>query len=413
MTSSKHTDAFVQSASDVAGEIRRTLAAALHACNCDPAKPQAMGRQLRIDKSLAWKIARVVSDEQPLAAVSRLPGRSGTRLMFAALKMGGASQVQLDALQSALNRFEEFIETHAGDRETFEIMLTGVIPSAPDREEQFRKLAFHGNSAVFGVQARAQLGLHFVCPSKTDPTRLDIAIVSGLLDLVRLRPDTPWAIATVAAIDDKGNERVTGKVHPIDEQGLTPDGLPLLRDFCSKDLPRVRSRKTYLGPVKYDVEPTAMGFTGAVDCVAGWYRPATVPIARSATDHLGQHIITASTPCESLLFELFVHKSMTFAQKPTFHAYSQLPGGLTYPQDGLDIAELQLATVQERFDLADGFPQEVDAESIEVLRHDDLVTRVFERLGRDRSEFALIRTRIKYPPVPSRVLLRYELPEHA
>ncbi len=397
------TDAFLTRAREVALQVRAALSAALASCAVDPSKPQSLGRALRLDKSLAWKIARVVTDSDPLAAVCRLPGRTGSKLMLLALGKGGASPAEVESVQSALLAFEQMIATHAGDRETLEIMLAGVMPSGREREEQYRKVAFVGNSAVFGVRARAQLAAQFVAPNPADPGRLDSAIVTALLGLVRLRPETPWAVATVRAYDGVGQENVPGFTGAIDPAGLTPDGLPLMPAFCSKPLPTVQVRTLPSGALRFELAPVPVGQTAAMDCVTGWFMRSCVPIGRTDVDRFGEHIVRVSTPGEVVVFDYFVHRSMLFAHRPELEVYSMLPGGPVYPLHGRESGRLPIGVEQEALDVPNITCDEVEGYSA-------MIDATMARLGWDARDFVGLRVRIPYPPVPSMMVLRYELP---
>lgn len=46
-----------------------------------------------------------------------------------------------------------------------------------------------------------------------------------------------------------------------------------------------------------------------------------------------------------------------------------------------------------------------------VDRYAEATDAVFSRLGRDASEFRCLRLVIEYPPMSSRVVVRYELPQ--
>jgi len=396
---------FAEEVRQVAMGVRLALAEALNACGVDVRRPQELGRQLKLDKSLAWKLSRVVTDEDPLAAVTRLPGRSGARLMFTALERGGSPRALSERLQRAMESFEQAIETHAGDREAFEMMLAELSPAGQARHEVYREMAFKGASATFGVRARVHQACQLVRPTVGQPGMLDIGTISGLLGLVRLRTQTPWPIAQIRNFSGDGAVKPSKALLPMDPEGVTAEGMMLVREFSSRSLPPLRAVSPHPGLIRFEVQGDAVGKTGAIDCISGWYERSTVSMYRTESDTLGEHLVHTVTPCEVLYFDLVVHTSMTFAFKPEAAAYGLLPGGLTYPQDGRDRGRIPLEVRVEYLEVDD-----LARATPEIPRYDHLVAMGIARLGGQPGEFTVRRVRVPYPPMPAQVVLRYELP---
>jgi hypothetical protein len=388
----------------VAHRVRASLAETLSQLGIDPTKPQVMSRQLGLDKSLAWKTSRLVSDDDPFAAMPRLPGRSGQKILIKALEQAGATRDALKSVQDSMDEFERLVEIHAGDRETLEVMVANLSPQgASERDETSRKLAFQGNSAIFGVQARVQHTLHVVTPSAT-PDYVDIAVINGLVDLRRLRSDTPWAVAILRSYNDAGIEKEYGHVATLDGQTLPPNTLPLLKDFSSPHLPPLLTSRTTDGGVRFELPPGTVGNTGACTCVNGWISRAAGCIRRTPDDQFGEHGIHWNTPTEVAVFDLFVHRSLTFAHHPKAVVYSQLPGGPTYPRDGHERGMLPLS--EPLIEL--GAPPELTAP--ELPKYRSLVETATRALGFPTTDFVGFRLRLRYPPIPTMTVFRYALP---
>src|SRR5688572_10169295 len=177
-----------------AQSIRSVLAQVLAAVGADPTQPRGMARRFGLDKTLAWKLSRIVTEDNVLEMVDYLPGRAGLDIAIHSLEDAGAAAYSITALRHALAEFERVVEMHCGDRETLELMLGYMQRDDQERIEGHRKRAFQGNRAIWGVQARLQLCVHFVSPNARNPSILDTALVSGLVDLRRLREDTVWPI---------------------------------------------------------------------------------------------------------------------------------------------------------------------------------------------------------------------------
>lgn len=389
----------------VAHRVRASLAETLSQLGIDPTKPQVMSRQLGLDKSLAWKTSRLVSDDDPFAAMPRLPGRSGQKILIKALEQAGASVESLKSVQDSMDEFERLVEIHAGDRETLEVMVSSLsAQGAPEREETSRKLAFQGNSAIFGVQARVQTTAHIVAPSKT-PDYIDIAVLNGLVDLRRLRADTPWAVAILRSYTDSGVEKEYAGVTAMDGGKVPSDGLPLLSAFSSPQLPSMLKSRTTDGGIRYELPGGAVGNTGSCTCITGWISQAAGCLRRTPDDRFGEHAVHWNTPAELAVFDLFMHRSLTFAHKPRALVYSQLPGGPIYPRDGHERGILPLS--EGMIEL--GSPPELMTP--ELPRYRTMIEMGCTSLGFLAGDFVGFRMRMRYPPIPTMAVYRYELPE--
>jgi hypothetical protein len=397
---------FAEHVTTLAHTLRTALSGALAACAADPTRPQQLGRQLKLDKSLAWKLARVVTDADPLAAVTRLPGRSGLQLAYAALARAGAPLAQVRRVEDAVNAIDEAIELHAGDRESFEMMLAELSPAGQERYAAYRELAFKGLSATFGVRAMVHHACQIVVPSAgPDPAMLDLVTISGMRGLVWLRRGGQWPIAHLRRFSGDG-QAITGTgVQPVDELGVTPDGMMLVREFSSPVLPPTRAIQRPGGLTRFEIELDRVGNTATVDCVTGWYEPALASRYRTPVDTLGEHLVHTLTPCELLIFDLAVHASLDFAQSPELAAYGLMPGAAPYPQEGREKGLIPLEARVEALTF-----DQVGAATPEIDRYDRLVALGVRRAGADPREFVIRRARVPFPPMPAQVVLRYPLP---
>lgn len=385
---------------------RSALADITAEVGADATRPQQLARQLGLDKSLAWHLTSILSVDDLPAIVGHLPGKAGLRIAVSRFEDAGASADTLESLQRSIDEIERVISTHCGDRGTLEMMVghfRGENGHAA-QEEAHRKRLFQGASAIWGVQARMQLAAHFIAPSREDPEMLDSALISGLIGFRRLRPDVPWAVASVRRFADDGARARPIAIEPVDP-GVGADDAPLLAEFCSKPLPALQISPGPAGVTRYEIVEGPVGNTAACTAVAGWIWRSDVSPWRSPTDQYGEHIAYLYTPAKLLVLDLFVHKDVPFNQ-PQPLLYSQLPGGPTYPSGGRDRGKLPLR--QGLIDLGASPP---DATTPEFPRHQKLVEQVCERLGWSSNEFTGYRLRLPYPPIPALATLRHELPE--
>jgi hypothetical protein len=384
-----------------ARQLRGALLEALGAVGFSASKPLHFSRELGVDKSLGWKVARFITEEDEIAAIRHLPGKPGLKIVVERLHASRVPTVLVDRVSGAIDELDQMIVRHAGDRDSFDLMLQSLSPSvAREKHESFRRQAFAGNSAIWGVQARLQMAIHVVAPGKTDDA-LSLALSAGLVDFRRLRPDARWAIARRwRTSDDGGTVRSTHQ--PIDPRA-PKDGPPILTDFSTNPLPPLAAREEPDRPVtRYEIDAGPIGNSGACTCLTGWSNLESASRYRSASDQVGEHFVTLSTPVEVLYLELWVHKSLSFAMQPKLSVYSQLPGGAIYPRDGKQAGRIEIPA--EVTQIGD------DLNTEDYPRHKELVQTTLRAVGGQIGDFVGFRVRMPYPPIPTVAVLGYELP---
>ncbi len=396
--------AFLDGGKSAVHSLRRAFADVLVSVGADPERPQDVSRRFGLDKTLSWRIARVIREEDAWEAVAHIPRRPSVRIFIDKMAKHGVPREKLDALLESVNVFERFIEVHTGDRETLEMMVGAAAKrSADKRMETFRKNGFQASSAVWGVRAKLQFSASFVVPSKT-PGGLDTAMICGFGALRRLRPNLPWTIAAAMAWDDQGRTEEDAERRPISfhADGLI-DGAPLLPEFCSQPLPIIRTVRSPSAS-RFELVEGAVGNTAATTVVLGWKWGGPVPMYESTPGEKGEHGMRMSTPVEMALKDLFVHRSLSFAMSATASVYSDLPGGPRYPDAGAYASVLPVPT--DVSDLGEGPP---DTTTPELPRYGELVSFCCKRLGFTIDDFHGFRYRLRYPPIPTFVVMRHPL----
>lgn len=377
----------------------------LDSVSANPDEPQEISRRFDLDKTLTWRISRVVRAEDAWEAVQHIPRRPSVRLLVKAMEKHGAPATTIDALWKAFDEFERFVEVHSGDRDTLEIMSSSASKrTAEKRLEAFRKSGFQANSAIWGVSAKLQLASHLMVPG-TEPGKLSMATICGLVDFRRLRANTPWAVATMRGWDGLGLNDIdyVGRARPLVPETARTHGL-LLTDFCSNPLPEIDIIEVSKATHRYMIKPGPVGNTAAASVLLGWIFDDAATDTESFPGEPGDHLVLLSTPVEELVHDYFVHKSLDFAKTLTTRLYSQLPGGPMYPS--VDDAGQILPMNSEVSDLGHTPP---DTTLIEIPRYSDMVALAAERLGYRLDDFHAFRHRISYPPIPTASVIRHPL----
>jgi hypothetical protein len=395
---------FSSHARAVVRALREALSEVLGALRADPGDHQDVSRKLGLAKNLAWKVTKIIQEDDPAQALEQMPGGPGLRILLERIERSGVDPAMVEAARTAFTEYERLIELHSGDRATLE-MMTGELSSSGNqqRDEQHRKLLFQGASYVWGVQAKVNLKLGIVGPGAEHGT-LDFASVNGIFDFRRIRQDASWVMASRRSTNDDGTAMATSASESIDPRSNGPDQAALMLDYCSTPAPSMR-RYVEGGSTHFELVEGPIGNTGLVTCVIGAIQ-RKIPYFRSKTNEFGEHTAISDLPSELLLMDVYFHKKFEFARNPERCLYSEMGAQVPYPGRGRNRHRLPLH--EQLLDLGtDPLP----VVTPEVPRYNQMVRGVFERLGWNPAEFFGVRMKIAYPACPTAVVLRYRLPE--
>jgi hypothetical protein len=286
---------------------------------------------------------------------------------------------------------------------------TGGRPGAQDLLQ--RRLAFQGNSAIWGVQTRILTNTHLLLPSRTAGC-LDVVVVRAHFDFQRLRPDVTWPIAEVRVLADGRARPIAGAWTPLDP-ALPQDAVPLVPRFCSPGLPPLRRAAAVdPGVALFEIPAGEVGGGGRLTAVLAHRLDGQLSEYRTPSDQVGEHVGTVNMPIELAVQDLVVHRRCAVATAlrnapPEAGTFGQLPGVPAYPladpSRGRLPIEAQVEPLQQPAELA----------LAEAPAYAALMDWVFERIGAAADQFVRFRLRVRYPPMPSVIAFRYPLPSPA
>jgi len=395
--------AFRRECDESIAAIKAAVRELCEAAGVDPLKPQEVGRQLKLNKNLTWKFARILLEEDALDAAPMLPGPEGLAIYLRAFAAAGASERLLERLRSAIAAFDAMVDRHFGGRADFELVLDGLRSGA--NLEQSRRLAFRGAAAVFGVQAAARVTAQILVPSKVDPSVADIGLLVGLVGLRRLRP-----IAKLPVF--RSIIRSSTELPPSRPLITGPDGASadfLVRDFSSIPAAGV-SRTEVDGRLTIELNGGPIGRIGEADLFFGSVAERVYARTGSRDDPFAQFITSVSIPAEALVSDLFVHRSIEGPEHAEAAIFAALTGPLPHDPAAREAARIPIdCTPVVHDDLADDdFARLVEVAS--VPNYAAMLRRSFEALGEDPRDYKLIRVAMAHPPMPSALFVRWPLP---
>lgn len=385
-------------------DLRAALIELYASAGADPSSPQDIARRFRVNKTLTWNISKVVSSTDPIAGLQNVPGSGSLKSLLNAMQRDGASPEAVERVRKAAGALEQVVEVHVGDRSTLELIVDGMRAKRDDHLEVSRKLAFRGNSGLWGVQAKTRLMTVFMAPNPKQPDMLDIAIVRGFIGFRRLRSDVRWPIFQLRGWGEEDGP-MTSPWGPLDESNGSPNGLPLLKSFSTVDPSAITEVPTSRGLMDYVLEPGPIGNSGAVDVFVSDCAKAAVGKYRTEVDTTGEFGATISVPTERLIFDLLVDESLDFVLSPEVRAFS---GIFMERSEDVAPADLLPIPVPQTVTALPGRPPVVATP--QVPRYPEIVSYVQQRMEWKPDRFRGCRFELSYPPMGSTVLLRFKLP---
>lgn len=361
--------------------------------------PHDVYQVLGLDKKLGWRIYKIIHEDDLYFAAQFVPGKHSFGRFIRSCRVKGVEKNFLDEALKAVEEFYEIIDIHSGDRQSMDMML---MASSRDGKDQayntLRKQAYYAQSHLLGLQAETQLDAWFFGPSAADGM-LDVAEVKGLFDIRRNRPGVKWVIDTPCFFT--GNEHEEQFFTDTIDPGVTcnlMEKVPFLERYCSDPLPSLKTVTSHnCGPV-YELEDGPVGNTNLIDTVTGTVSRGIFPLDPDEGEENHEVSVKIYTPVQNLVLDLFFHETMaeTMAGNPKakmlFDYYTH-GGALAYRSDRdriqMDVKPMMIGT-------GTGC-----AYTPLIPRYSEMLAHVFQCLRWDPDEFAVYRTRVEFPVVPS------------
>jgi hypothetical protein len=362
------------------------------AAGADPTTPQEISRRYKIHRNLAWRLSRAMNEPEPFASLNHLPSEQGLELVITAFLAAGVPPETVERVRTAMRRFNDVVQAHAGDRGQLELTLESMgLLERETSAATSRELAFRGNSGVWGVQARVRMGAAFFGPSAIGPGKVDLFQYSGFVGFRRLRPSVEWLLVRQKTNDDTGSSlRV--------ESDLS------LNEFCSPHMPTLAIVNE--GGQREVVLPAGeVGNSAAFDCYFACLVPG-VPTTRSPSNEVACIGCDVRLPVETAIFDVIFHESLAIDKTVEAKLYGFPRGMPDWPWKPSACHELRLS--EQITELA-GSPPALTTPLVPALPK--IAASVFSRMGWTPNEFRGVRLQVPYAPMGSQMIMRWPLPE--
>jgi hypothetical protein len=311
----------------------------------------------------------------------------------------------VERVRAAASEFEKVVEIHLGDHATLDLVLDALPDATSDGLELSRKLAFRGNSGICGIQARTRAVCWLLAPNPADGSRLDIGLISGHIGLRRLRSSIQWPIFKVRQWSDTNEPIASGDWQPLESHDADRNGVALLRSFTRGPAPEIQAVQTEEGS-DYILMPGPIGNHGACDCFRGETMRSAANRYRNDKDDVGELGANITNPTADLVFDLIVHRDLAFALKPDVLVFGQI---FKTGEHGGSRDDPSLLPISPRLIELAGRPPAVATPL--VPDYTGLLQQVYDRMNWDPGDFDGVRVQLRYPPLNSTVLMRFDLPD--
>jgi hypothetical protein len=279
----------------VLAQLRGAVQALLATLPTESPRAVDLKRALGVDAALAWQVFSL-ANHQDLLRMGRLVPKAGAMRRFVeSARQAGARPDCIAEVEAAYELFEVTIKDVAGDRRSFDAILSGLRPDDESALLRLRRAAFRANASVWGVSARTTV--HAVIFYERPTGEHDCIGIRGRVGLRKLQEG--------ASIGIYASSRTWGGATCPPDSGdqVAVDGCQLLPEYSSKPLPKITRLEGPDGLSRDYVQLEQLGKTGEVTV---FWRNLTLNFPGGS--RTPPHGITAPClePSEVLLMDLLI-----------------------------------------------------------------------------------------------------------
>lgn len=407
MPRTQRSDKIVDAIAGRLSDLSSSLATAIEHAQLSDQRPLALSRTLSVDKNITWKLARLMKTSDVGEAFQHLPGEAGFEIFMNALLRHGATRADIEQARLAYQSVASTVKEHAGDKQTLEILLDGANSDSNERLLVSRKLAFRGNSGIWGVQARTRINTAIILPGANDPNVIDLVAIGGWIDFLRTRDDAQWTMfrRTMAADSDPA---AVARFTPIDPSEPA-NGPMLIRPFCSASMPPINVIHEPGNVIVHTLAPSPVGKTGAFNCFYGSILRGIGERYASKTDDHGEVGAVVAAPVEQLQFDLLVHRSLGFEAAARASVYGSPSSAERRERDLLPLTVASAPVVVAGTN--DGASPQLASPTMPA--YGQLLEWVAGQLNVELQDLNVVRFTLEYPPFPSTVVVKFPLTQRS
>jgi hypothetical protein len=383
---------------EVAAVLHATVGKLITALPGQPQRPMDLARKVNADKSVAHRLVTALSKAPNIGTLITLPGPVPLgEIVQAAKRLGVDPALCADSLD-AIARFDGLIQSLAGDRATFDAMMSEWADEARGPiDTAARQMIYRGMKHVQGVAAETGYTAFVQHPSATSAIRGDCIALECLLGLHRVR---------------SGGNLVIRRTSDLMNAAVVADSTRcLLDEFCSKPVPTFRTSGPAAG-VTCELDWNGrLGRLQTCDVVVGEVHRNVLIRCRTSPEREFTGVSCCPwVPVRRAIFDVLFHKDIYPMCIPTF-AFSRT--GAHGTPDLNDQSRLPDRIRVDCSTEAFGIGTIARMATPEVPFQRRLLETQIAALNWDIREFRAFRVRVDYPIFDTDMMCIIPLPETA
>lgn len=374
--------------------LQEALLSLIKACGGAQDHAFALSQRLGIDKSLAWRVVRFANEPDVNKAIEYLPGDSGLNIFIGKCQRGSRTRASCQRSQKAATNLSALAKRMGGSRSAFKNMLMqgGTNPTRSMAQTALRKQAFNANEAIWGIRANVHWKCWIQFPAKNQ-TKVNVVRGEAFLGLTRLRGSVSWPLyrRSFFHYPIKEPKYLQPASTAVDKK--TGDQFPLLTAFSSmsaKDFSESHSATERV----WSLPPGLVGQIASKDCFFG-------EVVITESNEALAALTRLDMPVEEAFIDIFLHKSLL--TKIPMHAYlfnCLTGGGMGFPERA---QESELMPLVEQVEIVpDALHWPVQC----MPMYGNVMDTLFGAQPFEQSEFTLHRIHIKYPAIPTALVMK-------
>lgn len=316
--------------SEVVRRLRATLEQLLAELPGIPARPLQLADLLKLKKDVPSRLLKALRTGDPIAAAHAMPGPAALRSVLTAAARHGASAAAVSQARAAVEGFERLIQQVAGDRGTFDTLISAWLPETRARVELLAKqAAYKGIVGLKGATADLKLSTAILYPS-SDGRHLDVLWLVGAFGLRRMRPGAVVRFATRHLNTPTRVVASTLRGEPImDAAGVT------LEQFLSPPVGRLEVQREQDDLVHYVLAGDSLGKGAGVNVLMSELGRACLERYRPDPAIPRRHgpFAEVNLPLAALVFDVLVHHDVYPDQQPALVIFDTAINGIASIND--------------------------------------------------------------------------------
>ncbi len=388
---------FQTDARESLGGVVSASAALIGSLGHRPQKPADVVRALGLDRKLGWQLFRIATAADPMEAGVYLPSRASVHRLLEAAEGAGVESAVCRRLLEAFESCELLIERHAMDRASFALMAAsaGDSPECELVSIADRRSAYRAQSRMLGMSALSSFKTFLFHPGDLGRPFGDVISLHGTSEIVPLRPQLRWPIASAGLRSTDHEELDHGcLLEPLPGCEVT-HGISLIEHFCSAPLPKIEHHTEADGSFRSDLILEGIGRTHAMTVVFGYFAPNTLERHKGSDNNLILANFPIRIPCVYCYLDVFAHRDLHWKNRFEPRVLNDSFG------PGMPVFRREHDLLPMHSEVICGDAMRVTAVQPPIDRYQELLDWACSSVGWDLNEFEATRVVIEYPVMPS------------